>query len=380
MENNLRERAEKLLEGTGVAINGKNPWDLQVNNDKFYARVISEGSMGLGESYMDGWWDCERIDEMVVRFLRSKILSKIEISPALVKDAILARVINFQNKKRAFNVGIRHYDIGNDLYKIMLDKYMTYTCGYWKNARTLDKAQEAKLRLVCEKIGLKPGDRVLDIGCGWGSFAKFAAKNYKASVVGVTVSKEQVALGKELCAGLPVELRLQDYRDINPSKILGPGKKFDHIVSLGMFEHVGDKNYREFFEVANRCLEDDGLFLLHTIGGNRSIHSTDPWLDKYIFPGGMLPSISQIGKAIEKLFVMEDWHNFSTYYDKTLMAWHENFESGWDEIKNRYDERFHRMWRYYLLVSAATFRSRDNQLWQIVLSKKGVKGGYVSIR
>jgi cyclopropane-fatty-acyl-phospholipid synthase len=250
----------------------------------------------------------------------------------------------------------------------MLDKRMVYTCGYWKDAKTLDEAQEAKLDLTCKKLNLKPGMKVLDIGCGWGSFAKYAAEKYKVKVVGITVSKEQAVLAKALCKGLPIEIRLQDYRDLN--------EKFDRIVSLGMFEHVGYKNYKTYMKVVHRCLKDDGLFLLHTIGGNKSVKSTDPWIDKYIFPNSMLPSIKQMGDAIEDYFVMEDWHNFSADYDKTLMAWYNNFENSWNKLKDDYDERFHRMWRYYLLACAGTFRARKSQLWQIVLSKDGIKEGY----
>ena len=254
----------------------------------------------------------------------------------------------------------------------MLDKRLTYTCGYWKNAKDLNEAQEAKLDLVCRKIGLKRGQSVLDIGSGWGSFIGYAAEKYGASAVGLTVSKEQKELANELYDNLPVEIRLQDYRDIN--------EKFDHVVSLGMFEHVGYKNYRTYMEVVHGVLKSDGIFLLHTIGGNKSVFSSDPWFHKHIFPNSMLPSIKQIGQSIEGLFVMEDWHNFSADYDKTLMAWHKNFEDNWDKIKSNYDDRFYRMWRYYLLSFAGSFRARKNQLWQIVLSKKGIAGGYKSIR
>jgi cyclopropane-fatty-acyl-phospholipid synthase len=254
----------------------------------------------------------------------------------------------------------------------MLDTRMVYSCGYWKNATTLDAAQEAKLDLICKKIGLKKGMRVLDIGCGWGSFAKFAAERFKVSVVGVTVSKEQVTLAREFCKDLPVEIRLQDYRKMKES--------FDRIVSVGMFEHVGYKNYRTFFQVAHRCLKDGGLFLLHTIGGNFSVKGTDPWINKYIFPNSMLPSVAQISAAIESRFILEDWHGFGTDYDKTLMTWMQNFNTHWAELKQQHSERFYRMWKYYLLSSAGSFRARRNQLWQIVLSKHGVPGGYTSIR
>lgn len=364
----FQQQVEHLLEGSDIRLNGDRPWDIQVHDPRFYGRVLAEGAMGLGESYMDGWWDCEAIDQFIDRVAQHRIKDKLRPSPQLIFNILASRVINRQSKDRAFKIGEAHYDLGNDLYQAMLDKRLVYTCGYWPNAKTLDEAQEAKLDLVCRKIGLKAGQRVLDIGCGWGSFAQFAAEKYQAKVVGITVSKEQVELAKQRCKGLDVEFRLQDYRDVN--------EKFDHIISLGMFEHVGYKNYRTYFEVAERCLKDDGLFLLHTIGGLKSVTSADPWIEKYIFTNSMLPSVTQIGAAIEGLFVMEDWHNFSADYDKTLMAWYENVESRWSELAGTYDERFHRMWRYYLLLCAGGFRGRHNQLWQVVLSKRGVRGGW----
>ena len=322
---------------------------------------------------MDGWWDAEKPDELLTRVLQARLTKKIGMNWKVIAHAITARILNMQSRRKAFEIGPAHYDKGNDLYEAMLDSRMTYTCGYWKNTNNIDEAQEAKLDLVCKKIGLKRGDRVLDIGCGWGSFAKFAAERYGARVVGITVSKAQIELGKKMCEGLSVELRLQDYRAVND----GP---YDHIVSLGMFEHVGYKNYRTYMQVVRVLLKPEGLFLLHTIGGNISVKSTDPWIEKYIFPNSMLPSIAQIGKAIEGLFVMEDWHNFSAHYDQTLMAWHKNVESHWNELKSNYDERFHRMWKFYLLACAATFRARQSQLWQIILSPRGVPDGYKCIR
>jgi len=368
----LQKTAEELLAPTGIVINGKNSWDIQIHNDDFYRRVLSQGSLGLGESYMDAWWDCEELDGFFYRIVRADLEHKVRRDWKLLVKALWARVFNLQSKRRAFQIGERHYDLGNDLFENMLDKRMVYSCAYWKNAKTLDEAQENKLDLICQKIGLKKGMRVLDVGCGWGSFAKYAAEKYGATVIGITVSKEQVELGRDLCKGLPVEIRLQDYRDINES--------FDHVVSVGMFEHVGYKNYKTFMKCVHKCLKDDGLLLLHTIGGNESVKAPEPWTHKYIFPNGLLPSIKQIGASIEGLFVMEDWHNLSTDYDKTLMAWHHNFERSWDKIKSNYDERFYRMWRYFLLSNAGAFRARKNQLWQVILSKNGVEGGYTSIR
>lgn len=367
----MKETVQKYLSMANIQINGKNPWDIQVHNPKLYSRVLSGGSLALGESYMDGWWDCKQIDEFIARLLSAELDKKVR-SKNLIWEVLKAKIMNRQSKSRAYEVGEKHYDVGNDLYKEMLDKNMVYTCGYWKNAKTLDQAQEAKLDLVCKKIGLKKGQKVLDIGCGWGSFAKYAAKKYGTKVVGVTISKMQVELARKLCNGLPVEIRLQDYRSIN--------EKFDHIVSLGMFEHVGYKNYKTYMKVVDRCLKPNGLFLLHTIGGNKSVTSTEPWISKYIFPNSMLPSAKQITAAAEGLFVLEDLHSFGAYYDKTLMEWHKNFVNGWDKIKNNYNERFYRMWKYYLLSCAGSFRVRKNQLWQIVFSKNGIKGGYQSIR
>jgi cyclopropane-fatty-acyl-phospholipid synthase len=363
----FRDRAASLLARADIAINGSRPWDLQVHNDALYGRVLREGSLGLGESYMDGWWDAERLDEFFFRLLRAGLDASAAPGLSLLASALI-RFTNRQSRARAFQVGQEHYDLGNDLFEAMLDPNLVYTCGYWKDAETLEEAQLAKLDLICRKIGLEKGHQVLDIGCGWGSFAKFAAERYGAQVTGITVSKEQAELARSRTAGLPVEIRVEDYRETKGS--------FDRVLSVGMFEHVGSKNYRTYFEAVERLLKDDGLSLLHSIGGNHSVRSTDPWMDRYIFPNGMIPSIRQIGTALEGLFVMEDWHNFGAYYDKTLMAWQANFEAHWPELKERYSERFRRMWNYYLLACAGSFRARKNQLWQIVLSKHGVPGGY----
>ena len=361
-----------LLELVGIEINGKEPWDMRVHDERVYRRVITEAELGLGESYMAGWWDAEKVDELIFRVLRADLQDKVGRNLKVALQLAGFRLINMQKRSRAFIIGKRHYDLGNELFTKMLDRRMNYSCGYWQNAKTLDEAQENKLRLICEKLCLRPGMKILDIGCGWGGFGKYAAEKYGAEVTGITVSKEQVALGRELCKGFPVEFRLQDYREMND--------KFDRIVSVGMIEHVGYKNYREYFRVAARCLKDDGLFLLHTIGNLRSVKSTDPWTHKYIFPNGMLPSVAQLGSAIEGIFVMEDWHNFGADYDKTLMAWYANFIGRWDSLKAKYGETFFRMWKYFLLSSAGAFRARTNQLWQIVLSRGGVPGGYRSVR
>ena len=367
-----REFCEGLLKKADIQIGGDRPWDIAVHDERFFDRVIRYGTLGLGEAYMENWWDANELDAFIYKGLIAHLDTAIRFNFASFLAVARAYLLNLQSSSRAFKVGEVHYDLGNDLYSSMLGKRMVYTCGYWARAKTLDEAQEAKLDLVCKKIGLKKGDRILDIGCGWGSFAKFAAEKYGASCVGITVSKEQAALARERCKGLPVEIHVQDYREVR--------EQFDHIISLGMFEHVGVKNYRTYFEMADRCLKEDGFFLLHTIGYGISQLTSDPWLTKYIFPGGVIPSIAQIGKAVEGLFTMEDWHNFSADYDKTLMAWFKNFDAAWPTLRATYGDRFYRMWKYYLLSCAGAFRARNIQLWQVVLSPHGVPGGYQSIR
>jgi cyclopropane-fatty-acyl-phospholipid synthase len=373
MKNNYKTIAEDVLSLAGVKINGTNPWDIRVIDEEFYRRAVTEGELGVGESYMDTWWEADKIDEFIFHILNARLDEKVRQKLSILLKLFTAKLYNMQSKRRAFIVGEKHYDLGNDLFQNMLDKRMNYSCAYWKNAETLDVAQENKLELICRKIYLKPGMHVLDIGCGWSAFGKYAAEKYDIKVTGITVSKEQAQLGKKLCEGLPVDIQLMDYRDLNG--------KFDRIVSVGMIEHVGYKNYKTFFDIANKCLNDDGLFLLHTIGTNKSEDSLGLWSEKYIFPNGMLPSIAQLGKAIENKFIMEDWHSFGQDYDKTLMAWYNNFDKTWEKIKDKYSERFYRMWKYFLLSSAGSFRSRKkSQLWQIVLSKDGVKGGYEPVR
>ena len=359
--------AHEMLGLAGIEINGSRPFDIQVKNPDFFKRVLQQGSLGLGESYMDGWWECERLDMFFQRVVSAGLEKKL---PHHLKDTLriaAARLTNLQSKKRAWIVGKEHYDLGNDLFTLMLDPYMQYSCGYWKDATTLEEAQEAKLRMICEKLQLQPGMRLLDIGCGWGGLSAYAAKNYGVSVVGVTISAEQQKLAQARCAGLDVQILLQDYRDLH--------QQFDRIVSVGMFEHVGPKNYETYFSVAARNLKPDGLFLLHTIGSNQTDLNVDAWIDKYIFPNGCLPSVRHIAEASEGRFVMEDWHNFGADYDRTLMAWLENFKRAWPELAGGYSERFERMFTYYLNACAGAFRSRNIQLWQVLFSPAGVEGG-----
>ncbi|MGA8277325.1 MAG: cyclopropane fatty acyl phospholipid synthase [Rhodanobacteraceae bacterium] len=367
----LRAKTQELLSHAGVQIDGPAPCDIQVKDSRLYARVFAHGSLALGEAFMDGWWDAEDLDGFFFRVLDARLDDHLRNLDTLLAH-LKARFINLQRGERAWEIGKAHYDLGNDLFEAMLGRRLVYSCGYWKDATDLDAAQDAKLDLICRKLRLKPGMHVLDIGCGWGEALKFAAERYGVSGVGITVSEQQARYARDLCEGLPIEIRLQDYRDITET--------FDAVYSVGMFEHVGWKNYRNYFEVCRRCVAAGGLSLLHSIGTDGEPSRPDPWIEKYIFPNSMVPAASQVTGALEGLFVLEDWHNFGADYDKTLMAWRANFDAAWPRLQNQYDERFRRMWRFYLSGSAAVFRTRRNQLWQIVLSPRGAPGGYVAPR
>lgn len=359
------------LRQCGIEINGPSPWDPRIHDDRTWNRILAQGTVGLGESYMDGWWDVEALDEFLARAIRGAVDQRL---PTLgeIWLAIKARLINMQTKRRSVRVGEVHYDAGDDLYARMLDSRMLYSCGYWRHASGLESAQTAKIDLVCRKLGLKPGMKVLDIGCGWGGAAAYAAEHYGVSVVGVTISRNQAETARQRCAHLPVEIRYEDYRNVTG--------RFDRVYSIGMFEHVGTRNHRPYLAKVRELLTPDGLTLLHTIGNRVTLRANDPWIEKYIFPNSLIPSRAQIARAAERLFVIEDWHDFGTDYERTLAAWSANVANAWPELGGRYDVRFQRMWHFYLMVSIASFRARRSQLWQIVMSPEGVLGEYEPVR
>lgn len=371
---NSKQVIAKILNYADVKIDGERPSDIRVYDERFYLRVLSDGSLGLGESYMEGWWDAPALDEFFYKIVQADLEKNVKPSWDMLWNVLKAKVTNMQDKgARSKKVVQGHYELGDNLYENMLGSTMAYTCAYWKNAANLDEAQRNKFDLIAKKMGLKKGMRVLELGCGWGGFAHHIAKNYGVEVVAVNLSSMQCAYAKKISLGLPVDVRNHDYRDIKD-------ELFDRIISIGMMEHVGHKNYQGFMELIHRHLKEDGLALIHTIGGNTTKVNVEAWIDRYIFPGGVLPSIARFGEALEGLFVMEDWHNLSTNYDLTLMAWYKNFEQNWDKIKGDYPDPFYKMWKYYLLSCAGAFRARDLQLWQVVLSKRGGVGSYESIR
>lgn len=352
-----------LLEQSGIEVGGSAPHDIAVHDDRFYTRSLRDGSLGFGESYVEGWWDSPAVDLTIARILSAGTDRKLPVwADSLL--SLRSRVQNLQSRSRAPEVGKRHYDVGNDLYRAMLDRRMAYTCAYWPPGREeldLDGAQEAKLELVCQKIQIRPGMRILDLGCGWACFARYAAERHGAEVTGYTISQRQVELGREVCAGLPVELHLDDYRNARG--------RYDAVISIGIMEHVGPRNYREYMDVVDRCLVPGGIGFVHTIAGNFARDHMEPWLHRYIFPNAVLPTMAQMARAMEPRFVIEDVHNIGPHYDHTLMSWWQRFDDAWPTLRAAYDERFYRMWKYYLLSCAATFRTRHTQLYQIVFTQ-----------
>lgn len=374
----MKQMLQEILKDIGVTLNGDGPCDVKIHDSRTYAKILAKQSIGAGEAYMDGWWDCDRLDELFFRICHHKVYNRIYSKWKIGLYDLKCAWFNQQSRSKSETVARVHYNLSNKLYEYMLGKSMAYTCGYWKNAQTLDEAQFAKYELTCQKMILRPGETVLDIGCGRGGLAKYIAEKHGCQVVALDISEGAASYAKDFCKGLPVTVYQCDYRDThlyNPE-----GKKFDKLVSVGVLEHVGHKNFAHLLDISRKFLKDDGIFLLHSIGGNVSKTNCDPWIDKYIFPHGMLPSLKQLGKAFENRFIVEDLHNFGAYYDKTLMAWNKNLNDHWPDLKTDYEERFHRMMNYYLLSCAGGFRARDMQLWQFVLTPSGLPHGYQSIR
>ena len=368
---NSKEICLSILDKAGIEVNGSKPWSIHVRNEKLWDRVVSQQGLGLGEAYMDGWWECEAIDQMLTRLLEINVTKELKPSVSLIAHGIKSTMLNRQTKNKAASNAKHHYNIGNDLYQRMLDPEMAYSCAYWAGAKNLNDAQLDKFELIAQKLQLKPGMRILDVGCGWGGFLRYVATHYGVTGVGISPADNQIAIARERNGKLPLEYIQQDYRDLTGS--------FDRIVSIGMMEHVGPKNYETFFDKCISLLKPDGMMLHHTIASNLSKEVTDQFFDRYIFPGGVLPSLAQISRAVEKKVIIEDVHNFGPDYDKTLLSWHKNINKCWKELPD-YDERFQRMWNYYLLSSAAGFRARHLQLLQVVFRTFSARGTYITAR
>lgn len=365
-----------LLSRAGVGVDGRQPWDLRVLDDRFYGRVAAQASLGFGDSYVDGWWECPRIDELIHRLLSHDLEAELGTDLGVRLQLLKAKLWNLQAPSRSPAVAA-HYDLGNEFFERVLGKTVMYSCAYWRRAGDLDAAQLAKIELVANKLDVVAGDHVVDLGCGWGALAEHLATTRGCRVTAVTISPAQASYVRRRCAGLPVDVIEADYRD---PRVVAAGP-YDKIACVGMMEHVGRKNYRSFLALCARLVKRDGLCLVHTIGTSVTTDVTDPWIERRIFPGSVLPSVVDVARAAEGQLTLEDWHSLGADYDRTLLAWHDNFAAYAASGELRRGERFERTWRYYLLSFAGCFRTRRTiQLWQMVFSRDGKQGGYASIR
>ncbi|GGE02684.1 cyclopropane-fatty-acyl-phospholipid synthase [Tsuneonella deserti] len=343
--------------------------------DKRVARdVLTDLRLGFGEAYMDGRIAIERGDVMqLVSLMRAN--SRWEEGRSLAPPSMGRRIGNrivsltrsFNDPRRSRRNVAHHYDIGNDLYRLMLDvEHMQYSCAYWpRDGMTLGEAQEAKLAHIAAKLHLKPGNKVLDIGCGWGGMAIFLAKRAGVEVLGITLSAEQLDLARERAAQAgvadKVRFELVDYRDL-----AARGERFDRIVSVGMFEHVGQPQFETFFRACATMLADDGVMLLHTIGRFGTPGRTDAFTEKYVFPGGYIPALSETVAASEKVrLIATDVETLRLHYAYTIHEWYRRCMEHRHKIVALYDERFFRMWTFYLAGAATIFESGGMGNYQI---------------
>jgi cyclopropane-fatty-acyl-phospholipid synthase len=366
----LAERiVRRAFDDAGVEIDGTRPHDVRVHDPSFYARLARNPAFQLGETYLDGLWDCDAIDELLDRLVRSGVAGAHDHGGRFQLRSAWARVRNRQSRGRAGDVATAHYDLDPELYRRMLDDTMTYTCAYWRDgAETLGDAQRNKLRMICDKLDLQPGEALLDIGCGFGGLAAYAAEHRGVSVVGVTNSVQHQQIAAARYAGrLPVEIMLLDYR-----RLPELGRRFDKIASIEMIEAVGPKNFPAYMKIAHDCLVPGGRFLVQSFISNESRQVCNEWFDRYIFPNGVSPSFGQLSVATAPNFgAPKDVHDLGAHYPPTLMAWDHNLRAAWPALSARRpcDERFRRMWHFYLRCLAGVFRAEDLRLCQIVYGK-----------
>lgn len=361
-----------------IRFDGQRPWDLQVHDSQFFGELVRRGSLALGEGYVAGQWDCDQLDELINRLLRVRANQPLSLRGAIsaAVERLRDQLINPQSLARAFRVGRQHYDIDHRVYAATLDRRLVYSCGHWQEASSLEEAQLQKLERICRKLQMQPGQRLLDVGCGWGSLAAHAAEHHGVRVTAITVSAAQYLWVREHYGHLPIQVELCDYRSL-PGLLRG---RFERIASVGMFEHVGQRNHPCFFRCMQQLMEADGLLLLHTIGHAGPRGGTDPWIDAYVFPGGRLPSATEVCRASAPHLRLEDWENFGGDYVRTLLAWWQNFQARWPELQGHLGEKFYRFWRYYLLSCAGYFRSGQGQVWQLVMSRPESSRVYRSLR
>jgi len=365
-------------EFTGATMDGPDgvalkPVTMRIHDASLYRKMVLNPELHMGEAYMDGkvtFEDGSTIRDFLVLFSANRYsLAQQPLQKALFTVKMWLRKLQQSNRKGEAQKNVsHHYDIGNEFYKLFLDRNLLYSCAYFRTPDdTLEEAQRNKLRLLAAKLDLKPGQKVLDIGCGWGDLALYLAQLEHVQVLGVTLSSEQQALASKRAAemGLSgrVRFELKDYRDVT--------EKFDRIVSVGMFEHVGVHHYDEFFGKVNALLSDDGLMLLHSIGKMSPPGTASPWYRKYIFPGAYSPALSEVFEVIErnKLWCT-DLEFLRLHYAMTLRHWCDRFEANREKVVAMYDERFARMWEFYLISAEMMFRTGSQLVFHMQLSKK----------
>jgi cyclopropane-fatty-acyl-phospholipid synthase len=333
--------------------------------------ILRNPELTFGEAYMDG--------SLIVE--QGTIADVLEVVMRQQQDApprwariqwlfrfLRRRLLQFNPRRRSRENVAHHYDLDGRLYSLFLDADRQYSCAYFETPdQSLDDAQLAKKRHLAAKLRLKPNQRVLDIGCGWGGLALYLAELTGVSVTGVTLSQEQFGVANSRAAEKNLagkaQFRLQDYRDI--------GEKFDRIVSVGMFEHVGVGHYQTFFDKCAEMLKDDGVMVLHSIGRSEGPSVTNPWISKYIFPGGYIPAVSEVMEAIQRSgLLISDLEILRLHYAETLKAWRERFLAHRDEVERIYDQRFVRMWEFYLASSEMAFREQNMMVMQYQLTKR----------
>ena len=346
---------------------------MRLTDPKLYRSLVFKAELVAGEAYMDGTMRFE--DGSHLRdFLMLFSVNRLSLGSYPVQKVLRAIKMRFRKRLQSNRKGeaqknvAHHYDLGNDFYKLFLDDNMLYSCAYFRDpAESLEQAQRNKLRLLAAKLNLKPGMKVLDIGCGWGDLALYLAQLEDVSVVGVTLSKEQHALATKRAAdaGLAgrVRFELKDYRDVTET--------FDRVVSVGMCEHVGVQHYDEFFKKLNALMPDDGVAVIHSIGHMSPPGMTSPWLRKYIFPGGYSPALSEVVSVTEQNSLwVTDIEVLRLHYAMTLAHWCNRFEANRDKVVAMYDERFARMWEFYLISCEMTFRAGSQMVFHLQLSRK----------
>jgi cyclopropane-fatty-acyl-phospholipid synthase len=372
---NAELAVRKLVEVAGVPDTVFN--HLNVSDDSVWYDIITKANLGIAEGYMHGKIDVDPLPLFLSLLNDTSIGTRrkekfdvlgMVIGAIEAPTQMMGWLFNLQTKELSSRVTKQHYDAGNDLYEVMLGPSMSYTCAYWKDAENLDQAQEAKFNLIMRKLELQPGMKVADLGMGWGTAAAYMHKHGKVNVTGVSLSEKQVEWAQNNLVKDGLRFIWSDYREhCEDPDIVGT---YDRIYSIGMFEHIGPKNYEPFFKCIKALLKPDGLAVVHTIGEPDFVAASDQFLEKYIFPGAVIPTLPMATKAFEHHFILEDFQNFGHDYSKTLAAWHVNSLKFFRENPNAYSPEFQRMWEYYLKMCEALFELRINQLWHFVLSPR----------